>query len=92
MSERLSPPIPGIVILLRIVVVAALAASLIGVGIGGSAGRSSDMVAVALIIAAPLLRVVVLAVHWMRLGDRRYSFVAMALLAVVGIAALIAAW
>jgi len=44
---------------------------------------------VALLIAAPVLRVGWLGVRWWRLGDRRFAAVALALIGVVALAAVV---
>lgn len=44
---------------------------------------------VALLIAAPVLRVAWLGVRWWRLGDRRFALVAAALIGVVALAAVV---
>ena len=44
---------------------------------------------VAMLLAAPLLRIAWLGVRWWRLGDRRFAFVAAGLLGVVALAAVV---
>lgn len=62
----------------------------LGSFLGGSVGRIAAGLSVAVIVAAPLLRVLVVGAHWWRIGDRRFATVAAALLAVVGSGAMIA--
>jgi hypothetical protein len=69
---------------LRITTKVTLVAALAGSVIPGHAGRSASVVAVGLVIAAPLLRVSWLAYRWWRWGDRLFASVAGSLLLVVG--------
>lgn len=59
---------------------------------GGRVGSAAADTAVALVVAAPLLRVAWLAVRWWRRGDRRFASVALGVLGVIGVGALIAFW
>lgn len=56
----------------------------------GTLGTTAAGLAVAAIVAVPLVRVVVFGLHWWRIGDRRFAGRAVALLAVVGAGAIIA--
>ena len=69
---------------LRITTRVTLIAALAGTFIPGETGRSASAAAVALVIAAPLLRVGWLAYRWWRWGDRAFASVAASLLLVVG--------
>ena len=65
----------------------------LGSGFGGTllaiVARSLGL-SVAVIVAVPLLRVLAVGAHWWRIGDRRFAAVCIALLAVVGLGAIIA--
>jgi len=73
---------------------AATAVALLAATVGTLAtGRVSSMaggVAVAVVIAMPLLRVALLAARWARLGDRRYALAACCLLLVTATGAALA--
>jgi uncharacterized membrane protein len=83
-------PVPVLGQALRIAVIAALTLSIVGATVGGDAGRYLSGACIALIVAAPLLRVVMLSAAWYRRGDRRFAAVGAGLLAIVAIGALIA--
>ena len=70
--------------------IAAFALSTFGAFKSGTSGTTAAGIAVAIIVAVPLLRVFVVGFHWWRVGDRRFAAVAAALLAVVGSGAIIA--
>ena len=76
---------------LRITIRVTLFAALIATVVPGEVGRTASAAAVALVIAAPLLRVAWLAYRWWRWGDRAYASVAATLLVVVGAGTAIAA-
>jgi hypothetical protein len=76
----------------RVAVVVALLAAAVGAVLRGSAGHIAGGIAVGVIVAVPLLRVLALAVHWLRAGDVRFAMVAIGLLTVVATSAVIAAW
>lgn len=70
--------------------IAALAFALVGSFARGTVGTTAAGLAVVTVVAVPLLRVVVVGVHWLRIGDRRFAAVALAVLAVVGVGAILA--
>lgn len=76
----------------RIAVGVALTLALAGTVIPGSTGDAFDVAAMAVVVIAPLLRVVWLAQRWFRRGDARFGFVAIGVLAVVGAAVALAAY
>lgn len=80
----------GLASALRVATLATLAAGLLGT-VGGPVADPAGTTAVAFVVAAPLGRVVFLAVKWFRDGDRRYSLAATALFAVVLAGAALAA-
>jgi len=69
---------------LRVTKRVALVVALFATVAPGATGRGAGAVAVALVIAAPLLRVSWLAYRWWRWGDRAFATVAALLLVVVG--------
>lgn len=77
---------PGRVIpvLLRTATAVALVAAAIGTVTTGRWSTAAGGIAVAVVVAAPLLRVALLGLRWLRVGDRRYALAALALLAVTG--------
>jgi hypothetical protein len=68
----------------------AFAAALVGLLLPDPVGEAASAMAVAVVIAAPLIRVAWLAVRWYRRGDVRYAAVAVSLLLVVAAGSLIA--
>lgn len=76
--------------LLRVSVVVAMAAAAIGTVTQGRLSTVAGGVAVGVIIAAPLLRVSVLGVHWLRRRDVRFALAAFGLVVVAGGGALLA--
>jgi|CXWL01.1.fsa_nt_gi hypothetical protein len=87
---RVDSPVGGLGTALRVVVVVALGLSVAGASIGGRVGRVCAAIAIATIIAAPLLRVVVLSAHWYRSRDRRFAAVGLGLIAIVAAGAVLA--
>ncbi len=81
---RVFPP------LMLIATIAALLLAVIGAVVDGRVGTVAAGLAVGVIVATPLLRVVIVGVHWLRIGDRRFAMTAIALLSVVGLGAIIA--
>jgi uncharacterized membrane protein YhaH (DUF805 family) len=76
----------------RVLVVLVTVVGVLAVATLVTPGELSDQLAVitvAALIAAPVIRVAWLAVRWLRLGDRRFALVSLALLVVVGVAALV---
>ena len=76
--------------MLRFLTKLAFVAALAGVVLPAPVGTLASGVAVAVVIAAPLLRVAWLAIRWYLRGDRRYAAVAASLLMVVGSGSLVA--
>lgn len=75
------------------VLVVAVVAAAIGVAVAGDFGRALDSLAVIALAALPPLRVVVLAVRWTRMGDRRYATAALGLLVAMTVAVtVVATW
>ncbi len=77
---------PGLTWIVRFVLVLGVASALLP----GGAGTAAAVVAVAVVIATPLLRVAWLVLRWYQEGDRRFVLLGLALLAVVGAGALAA--
>lgn len=89
-DPMLDEPMRGEAIALRVSVIVALALAVVGAVAPGAPGRFSAGACVVVIVAVPLIRVVVQAVHWARIRDLRFAFVAAGLLAVVAAGAIIA--
>lgn len=58
--------------------------------VGGTPGTVAAVVALGLIIAAPLIRVITLLVVWWMERDLRFVFTALFLLSIIGVGAVIA--
>lgn len=76
---------------MQIAAVAAFALAAIGALLPGSVGRAAAVGVVAFIVGVPLLRVLSLGIHWLRLGDRRFAGAALGLLLIVAAGSIIAA-
>jgi len=76
---------------MRLAAIVAFGLAAVGALIPNSVGRASEVAVVAFIVAVPLLRVLVLGIHWLRLGDRRFAGVALGLLLIVAAGSIIAA-
>ena len=83
MSPVVDPGPDGVRALLRVSVVLAFVAAVVGMVGESSVSRSAAGVAVAVLVVTPLVRVLVLGRHWATLGDRRFALLAFTLLAVV---------
>lgn len=87
---ELDTPIRGLKPMMLVATAVAFALALVGSFNRGAIGTTAAGLAVALIVAAPLLRVVVIGAHWWRIGDNRFMAVAIGLLGIVGAGAIIA--
>lgn len=90
-ERQLETPVRGMQHALRVAAVVAFVGAAAGALLPGRPGRVAAVAVVAFIIAVPLLRVLSLGVHWLRLGDRRFAGVAFGLLLIVATGSLIAA-
>ena len=70
--------------LLQAAALAALALGVLGAALPGSSGIACATAAVAVVVAAPLVRVTWLCGRWLGKGDVRFAALAGVLLAVVG--------
>jgi hypothetical protein len=75
---------------LQVVSRVAFGAALVGVFLPDPVGAVASAVAVAIVVAVPLVRVAWLAIRWYRRGDRRYAAVAAGLLLIVGTGSVLA--
>jgi len=75
---------------LRIAGAAAFVLAVVGVCVPGNAGRSAALLAIGVLVLAPVVRTGWLAVRWWRRGDRGFALVAASVLAVVATGALVA--
>jgi hypothetical protein len=90
---RRSEPVryPRMIAMLRLLIRVAFVAALAGLLLPDPVGTAASALAVAIVVAAPLLRVGWLAIRWyFRGGDRRYAAVAVALLLIVGTGSVLA--
>ena len=76
--------------ILRVGLIGAFALALGGAFIPGTVGTASAVACVALLIAAPVLRVAWLTVGWTRQGDRRFAALGGVLLGVLVASAVVA--
>lgn len=94
MSDQPAPmidvPPRGTATLLKAAAVVALAAAMVGTVARGRTSSVFGGIAVVVIVAAPLLRVAMLGVRWLRIGDRRFAAAAAALLLVTAAGAALA--
>ncbi len=88
--RRLDPPVRGIGPLSQVAIAIAFVAAVVGTATRGTLSRTAGGIAVITIVAAPLLRVVLLTGTWWHRRDRRYALVGVGLLAVVGAGAVLA--
>ena len=91
MSE-VDTPVRGLKPLMLVATVAAFGLAVVGSFSEGRLGNTAAGLAVAVIVAVPLVRVLVVGTHWWRSGDRRFAMIAAVLLAVVGVGAVIASF
>ena len=90
-ERRLDTPVRGTQRAMQIAAMVAFALAAIGALLPGSVGRAAAVAVVSFIVAVPLLRVLSLAVHWLRMGDRRFAAAAFGLLVIVAAGSVIAA-
>ena len=88
--SQVDTPVRGLKPLMLAATIAAFALAVVGSFSHAKLGTTAAGLAVGIIVALPLVRVVVVGSHWWRGGDRRFALVAAALLAVVGLGAIIA--
>ncbi len=88
--NKLDTPIRVLPPLMLVATIAALVLATVGAVVDGGAGTVTAGFAVGVIVAVPLIRVIIVGIHWLRIGDRRFAIVAIALLSVVGLGALFA--
>lgn len=90
MSDVIDPGARGVGALLRAGVVVAFVGAVIGMLGDSAVHHGAAGIAIGVIIAVPLMRVLLLAGHWARLGDRRFAATAGVLVAVAACGALLA--
>ena len=91
MTRRVDPPIPALAQALRGATIATFVLAIVGLT-PGRVGDVAGAIAVGMVVAAPLLRVLWLMIRWARARDARFAAMAAALLVIVlGGAALAAA-
>ncbi len=88
---RLDPPVRGLERALRLAAIVAFGLAIIGALIPNRVGQASGGAVVVFIVAVPLVRVLSLGIHWLRLGDRRFAGAALGLLFIVATGSIIAA-
>ncbi|MEY4068606.1 MAG: hypothetical protein RLZZ332_942 [Actinomycetota bacterium] len=66
-----------------VLVIAAGAAALLGVVVGGNFGRTLDIAALGALAIAPGVRLVVLMVSWVRQRDYKYALAALGLILLI---------
>lgn len=88
MADRTRHALLALAVLAAVAFLAAVAA----LTVPGAAGRLMGWVAVGLVMAGPLLRVVVVARTWTRPPDRRFLAAVALLLLALGTAAVLTAW
>jgi len=76
--------------ILRVGVVVSFALALAGAFVPGQVGTASAVACIAVLVAAPVLRVGWLTVDWIRDGDRRFALLGSALLLVLASGAVVA--
>jgi hypothetical protein len=81
-APRLERQSPAIARVMHLAMALAFTAAVIGALTPHPVDRAAGGVAVAVIVAAPLVRVAWLGVRWLRLDDRRFALAAFALLGV----------
>lgn len=76
---------------MQVAAIVAFSLAALGALLPGNSGRVAAGAVVAFIIAVPLVRVVSVGVHWLRIGDRRFAGVALGLLLIIATGSIIAA-
>ena len=69
--------------IIGVLVVMAGVTALVGVAVGGAVGRGLDVAAVTALAAAPGVRVLALAVAWVRVRDYKYAAASLALIPLI---------
>jgi hypothetical protein len=90
-ERQLDTPVRGTERSMRVAAVVAFALAAMGALLPGLVGRAAAIAVVAFIVAVPLLRVLSLGAHWLRMGDHRFAGVAFGLLIIVATGSVIAA-
>jgi hypothetical protein len=80
----------GLAVVLQVAMGVAFAAGVVGVVTSGRIAHVAGIVAVASIVAAPLVRVAVLVVHWARRRDALFVVAGVVLLAITATGAALA--
>lgn len=88
---QLDTPVRGIQRAMQLATVVAFGLAVVGALLPNGVGHAAAVAVVAFIVAVPLLRVLTLGIHWLRLGDRRFAGVALGLLLIVAVGSAIAA-
>lgn len=89
-GQRLDTPIRALAPLMLGATVAAFVLAIVGALLGDGVGNVAAGGAVGVIVAVPLIRVVILGIHWLRIGDKKFALIAAALLTIVGFGAILA--
>lgn len=90
-ERQLDAPVRATKRAMQVAALVAFTLALFGALLPGIAGRRAAGAVVAFVVVVPLLRVLSLGVHWLRMGDRRFAGVALGLLLIVAAGSLIAA-
>jgi len=86
----MTPGMQRLATLMQVALVVAFLLALGGAFLPGTAGRASGTLCVAVLISAPILRVLWLTVSWVRDGDLRFALFGAVLLAVLAVGSALA--
>lgn len=86
----MTPSMQRLATLMQVALVVAFLLALGGAFLSGEAGRVSGTLCVAVLISAPILRVLWLTVSWARDADRRFALFGGVLLAVLAVGSALA--